>query len=144
MFTLQGNKRRGKKLTKIRLEVAADGNKSIYLDDYYKKGVRKYEYLKFHCPRKSTCLQREQNKADLAKLQNASRQERIKALHGHGIQDWETVKAFNASRNYLIQLKWPVKMWCRRHRVKRPLPCECCTHHEKYLGRDKQKVSFFA
>ena len=31
---------------KIRLKSLADGNKSIYLDIYY-KGVRKYEYLLF-------------------------------------------------------------------------------------------------
>ena len=32
---------------KIRLKSLADGNKSIYLDIYY-KGVRKYEYLKLY------------------------------------------------------------------------------------------------
>ena len=32
---------------KIRLKSLADGNKSIYLDIYW-KGVRKYEYLKLY------------------------------------------------------------------------------------------------
>ena len=32
---------------KIRLKPLADGNKSIYLDIYW-KGVRKYEYLKLY------------------------------------------------------------------------------------------------
>lgn len=56
---------------KIRLKSLADGNKSIYLDIYY-KGVRKYEYLSTSSP-KSTLSARNRT-SRLWRLQNASRQ----------------------------------------------------------------------
>lgn len=75
---------------KIRLKSLADGNKSIYLDIYY-KGVRKYEYLKLYLVPEINPVCKEQNKQTMAFAERI-KAERIKALHGHGIQDWETVK----------------------------------------------------
>lgn len=75
---------------KIRLKSLADGNKSIYLDIYY-KGVRKYEYLKLYLVPEINPVCKEQNKQTMA-IAERIKAERIKALHGHGIQDWETVK----------------------------------------------------
>ena len=75
---------------KIRLKSLADGNKSIYLDIYY-KGVRKYEYLKLYLVPEINPICKEQNKQTMAVAERI-KAERIKALHGHGIQDWETVK----------------------------------------------------
>ena len=75
---------------KIRLKPLADGNKSIYLDIYW-KGVRKYEYLKLYIIPEVNPLCKEQNKETMA-LAERIKAERIKALHGHGVQDWETVK----------------------------------------------------
>ena len=75
---------------KIRLKSLADGNKSIYLDIYY-KGVRKYEYLKLYLVPEINPICKEQNKQTMAVAERI-KAERIKALHGHGILDWETVK----------------------------------------------------
>jgi len=75
---------------KIRLKPLADGNKSIYLDIYW-KGVRKYEYLKLYTIPEVNPLCKEQNKETMA-LAERIKAERIKALHGHGVQDLETVK----------------------------------------------------
>ena len=57
---------------KIRLKSLADGNKSIYLDIYY-KGVRKYEYLKLYLVPEINPVCKEQNKQTMAVA------ERIKA-----------------------------------------------------------------
>ena len=75
---------------KIRFKSLADGNKSIYLDIYY-KGVRKYEYLKLYLVPEINPVCKEQNKQTMAVAERI-KAERIKALQGHGIQDWETVK----------------------------------------------------
>ena len=65
---------------KIRLKSLADGNKSIYLDIYY-KGVRKYEYLKLYLVPEINPVCKEQNKQTMAVAERI-KAERIKALHG--------------------------------------------------------------
>ena len=75
---------------KIRLKSLADGNKSIYLDIYW-KGTRKYEYLKLYLVPEVNPICKEQNKETMAVAERI-KAERIKALHGHGVQDWEAVK----------------------------------------------------
>ena len=62
---------------KIRLKSLADGNKSIYLDIYY-KGVRKYEYLKLYLVPEINPICKEQNKQTMAVAQRI-KAERIKA-----------------------------------------------------------------
>ena len=64
---------------KIRLKSLADGNKSIYLDIYY-KGVRKYEYLKLYLVPEINPVCKEQNKQTMA-IAERIKAERIKALH---------------------------------------------------------------
>ena len=63
---------------KIRLKSLADGNKSIYLDIYW-KGVRKYEYLKLYIIPEVNPLCKEQNKETMAVAERI-KAERIKAL----------------------------------------------------------------
>lgn len=89
---------------KIRLKSLADGNKSIYLDIYY-KGVRKYEYLKLYLVPEINPVCKEQNKQTMA-IAERIKAERIKALHGHGIQDWETVK-----QGSMLLTTW-IKKYC--------------------------------
>ena len=89
---------------KIRLKSLADGNKSIYLDIYY-KGVRKYEYLKLYLVPEINPICKEQNKQTMAVAERI-KAERIKALHGHGIQDWETVK-----QGSMLLTTW-IKKYC--------------------------------
>ena len=73
-------------------------SKSIYLDIYY-KGVRKYEYLKLYLVPEINPVCKEQNKQTMAVAERI-KAERIKALHGHGIQDWETVKPVSYTHLY--------------------------------------------
>lgn len=69
---------------KIRLKSLADGNKSIYLDIYY-KGVRKYEYLKLYLVPEINPVCKEQNKQTMAIA------ERIKAEpHQSPSWSWHT------------------------------------------------------
>ena len=75
---------------RVRIKTLKDGNKSIYLDIYW-KGVRKYEYLKLYLIPETTPLAKQQNK-DTLEIAERIKAERIKALHGHGVEDWETVK----------------------------------------------------
>lgn len=89
---------------KIRLKSLADGNKSIYLDIYY-KGVRKYEYLKLYLVPEINPICKEQNKQTMAVAERI-KAERIKALQGHGIQDWETVK-----QGSMLLTTW-IKKYC--------------------------------
>ena len=113
---------------KIRLKSLADGNKSIYLDIYY-KGVRKYEYLKLYLVPEINPVCKEQNKQTMAVAERI-KAERIKALHGHGIQDWETVK-----QGSMLLTTWIKKYCeggvCRHQEVNAPLPCGNAAHHRE-------------
>ena len=122
---------------KVRLKSLADGNKSIYLDIYY-KGVRKYEYLKLYLvPEISVTTQLVENKQTMAVAERI-KAERIKALHGHGIQDWETVK-----QGSMLLTTW-IKKYCEGGVgiKKSTLHCRVEMLHtvEKYL--DETKASF--
>ena len=70
----------------IRQKALANDNISLYLDIYH-KGVRKYEYLKLYLVPEINPVCKEQNKQTMAVAERI-KAERIKALHGHGIQDW--------------------------------------------------------
>lgn len=100
---------------KIRLKSLADGNKSIYLDIYY-KGVRKYEYLKLYLVPEINPICKEQNKQTMAVAERI-KAERIKALHGHGIQDWETVKQGSMLLTTFpdagLPVKWSAQMFSK-------------------------------
>lgn len=79
-----------KEPVKVRIKPLKDGNRSVYLDIYW-KGVRKYEYLKLYLIPETTPLAKQENKETLA-IAERIKAERIKALRGHGVEDWETVK----------------------------------------------------
>ena len=119
---------------KIRLKPLADGNKSIYLDIYW-KGVRKYEYLKLYIIPEVNPLCKEQNKETMA-LAERIKAERIKALHGHGVQDWETVK-----QGSQLLTGW-IKKYCEGgvSTKKSTLHCRVEMLHtvEKYLEESNQ------
>lgn len=119
---------------KIRLKSLADGNKSIYLDIYW-KGVRKYEYLKLYIIPEVNPLCKEQNKETMA-LAERIKAERIKALHGHGVQDWETVK-----QGSQLLTGW-IKKYCEGgiSTKKSTLHCRVEMLHtvEKYLEESNQ------
>ena len=93
-----------KEPVKIRLKKVAGGNQSIYLDIYW-KGVRKYEYLKLYLIPEINPLCKEQNKETMAVAERI-KAERIKALHGHGIKDWDTVK-----QGSMLLTAW-IKKYC--------------------------------
>ena len=123
---------------KVRLKSLADGNKSIYLDIYY-KGVRKYEYLKLYLVPEINPVCKEQNKQTMAVAERI-KAERIKALHGHGIQDWETVK-----QGSMLLTTW-IKKYCEGGVgiKKSTLHCRVEMQHtvEKYL--DETNKGFIA
>jgi integrase len=89
---------------KIRFKQLGDGNKSIYLDIYH-KGVRKYEYLKLYIVPEVNPICKTQNAETMA-LAERIKAERIKALHTHGVQDWETVK-----QGSMLLTSW-IKKYC--------------------------------
>lgn len=75
---------------RIRLKELADGNKSIYLDIYW-KGVRRYEYLKLYIVPEVNPICKEQNKEAMA-IAERIKSERIKSLYSRGLQDWDNIK----------------------------------------------------
>ena len=89
---------------KIRFKTLADGNKSIYLDIYW-KGVRKYEYLKLYLVPELDPICKQQNR-DTMSVAERIKAERIKALHGHGVKDWDTVK-----QGAMLLTSW-IKKYC--------------------------------
>jgi integrase len=89
---------------KIRLKSLSDGNKSIYLDIYY-KGVRKYEYLKLYIIPEVNPICKQQNAETMA-LAEQIKAERIKALSNHDIKDWECVK-----KGAMLLTNW-IKKYC--------------------------------
>ena len=93
-----------KEPVKIRLKKVANGNQSIYLDIYW-KGVRKYEYLKLYLVPELTPLNKIQNQETMAVAERI-KAERIKALHGHGIHDWDTIK-----QGSMLLTTW-IKKYC--------------------------------
>ena len=119
---------------KIRLKSLADGNKSIYLDIYW-KGTRKYEYLKLYLVPEVNPICKEQNKETMAVAERI-KAERIKALHGHGVQDWEAVK-----QGSMLLTGW-IKRYCEGgvNIKKSTLHCRVEMLHtvEKYLEETKQ------
>ena len=119
---------------KIRLKSLADGNKSIYLDIYW-KGVRKYEYLKLYLVPEINPLCKEQNKETMAVAERI-KAERIKALQGHSIQDWDTVK-----QGSMLLTTW-IKKYCEGGvgTKKSTLHCrvEMLNTIEKYLEETKK------
>ena len=114
---------------KIRLKSLADGNKSIYLDIYW-KGVRKYEYLKLYLIPETNPINKEQNKETMAVA------ERIKAIQGQGIQDWDSVK-----QGAMLLTAW-IKKYCEGGVTtkKSSLHCRVEMLHtvEKYLDENKK------
>ena len=119
---------------KIRLKSLADGSKSIYLDIYW-KGARKYEYLRLYLLPETNPLLRDQNKETMAMAERI-KAERIKALRGHGVQDWDTIK-----QGSMLLTTW-IRKYCEGGvGIKEStLHCrrEMLNTIEKYLGETKK------
>lgn len=119
---------------KIRLKSLADGNKSIYLDIYW-KGVRKYEYLKLYLVPEVNPFCKEQNKGTMAVAERI-KAERIKALQGRSVQDWDSVK-----QGSMLLIRWIQKYCDGGINIKKStLHCRVEMLHtvEKYLEDSKQ------
>ena len=93
-----------KEPVKIRLKPISDGNRSIYLDIYW-KGMRKYEYLKLYLVPEVNPLSKEENRETMAVAEQI-KAERIKALNGHSLQDWDTVR-----QSAMLLSTW-IKKYC--------------------------------
>ena len=123
-----------KELVKIRLKPIADGNRSIYLDIYW-KGVRKYEYLKLYLVPEVTPLSKEKNRETMAVAEQI-KAERIKALNGHSLQDWDNVR-----QSAMLLSTW-IKKYCEGGVgvKKSTLHCrkEMMNTIEKYLADSKK------
>ena len=79
-----------KEPVKIRSKKLANGNRSVFLDVYW-KGVRKYEFLKLYLLPEIDQATREKNRETM-EIAERIKAERIKALRGHGVKDWDSVK----------------------------------------------------
>ena len=123
-----------KEPVKIRLKPIADGNRSIYLDIYW-KGVRKYEYLKLYLVPEVTPLSKEKNRETMAVAEQI-KAERIKALNGHSLQDWDNVR-----QSAMLLSTW-IKKYCEGGVgvKKSTLHCrkEMMNTIEKYLADSKK------
>lgn len=123
-----------KEPVKIRLKPISDGNRSIYLDIYW-KGVRKYEYLKLYLVPEVNPLSKEKNRETMAVAEQI-KAERIKALNGHSLQDWDTVR-----QSAMLLTTW-IKKYCEGGVgvKKSTLHCrkEMMNTIEKYLADTKK------
>ena len=123
-----------KEPVKIRLKPISDGNRSIYLDIYW-KGMRKYEYLKLYLVPEVNPLSKEKNRETMAVAEQI-KAERIKALNGHSLQDWDTVR-----QSAMLLSTW-IKKYCEGGVgvKKSTLHCrkEMMNTIEKYLADSKQ------
>ena len=116
---------------RIRLKTLANGYKSVYLDIYW-KGVRKYEYLKLYLIPEDTPLSRTQNRETMAVAERI-KAERVKAMNGHSIQEWDAVK-----QGSMLLTSW-IKKYCQGgvSTKKSSLHCRVEMLHtvEKYLEK---------
>ena len=123
-----------KEPVKIRLKPISDGNRSIYLDIYW-KGMRKYEYLKLYLVPEVNPLSKEKNRETMAVAEQI-KAERIKALNGHSLQDWDTVR-----QSAMLLSTW-IKKYCEGGVgvKKSTLHCrkEMMNTIEKYLADSKK------
>ena len=123
-----------KEPVKIRLKPIADGNRSIYLDIYW-KGMRKYEYLKLYLVPEVNPLSKEKNRETMAVAEQI-KAERIKALNGHSLQDWDTVR-----QSAMLLSTW-IKKYCEGGVGVKKLTLHCRKEMmntiEKYLADSKK------
>ncbi len=79
-----------KEPVRLREKELKDGNKSLYLDIYY-KGVRKYEYLRLYVIPERTPADKAQNRK-VREIAEQVKSERILALQSKGISKWDEVR----------------------------------------------------
>ncbi len=79
-----------KEPVRLREKELKDGNKSLYLDIYY-KGVRKYEYLRLYIIPERTPIDKEHNRK-VREIAEQVKSERILALQSKGIGQWNEIR----------------------------------------------------
>ncbi len=79
-----------KEPVRLREKELKDGNKSLYLDIYY-KGVRKYEYLRLYVTPERTPVDKEQNRK-VREIAEQVKSERVLALQSKGISQWDMIR----------------------------------------------------
>ncbi len=79
-----------KEPVRLREKELKDGNKSLYLDIYY-KGVRKYEYLRLYVTPERTPLDKAHNRR-VREIAEQVKAERVLALQNKGISKWQEIR----------------------------------------------------
>ncbi len=79
-----------KEPVRLREKQLKDGNKSLYLDIYY-KGTRKYEYLRLYVTPERTPLDKEHNRK-VREIAEQVKAERVLSLQSKGIGKWDEIR----------------------------------------------------
>ena len=94
-----------KEPVRIRTKPLSNGNRSIFLDVYW-KGVRKYEYLKLYLVPELDAACRDRNNETMAVAERI-KAERIMSLNGHSVAEWDSVK-----KGAMLLTQW-IEEYCK-------------------------------
>ena len=94
-----------KEPVRIRTKPLSNGNRSIFLDVYW-KGVRKYEYLKLYLVPELDAACRDRNNETMAVAERI-KAERIMSLNGHSVAEWDSVK-----KGAMLLTQW-IEKYCK-------------------------------
>lgn len=113
-----------KEPVRLRTKPLNNGNKSLYLDVYY-KGVRKYEYLKLYLIPETSVADKEKNKETMA-IAEQIKAERILSIQSRGISSWTEIQ----------MSRMPLVEWIKREEgnvgvmKEATLECKKCLRHQ--------------